>query len=116
MDNSILTSVKKMLGIMEDYEHFDQDIIMHINAVLMILSQLGVGPPHGLLITDKTTTWRDIINDKTDLGCLQTYMFLRVKLMFDPPLTSSVMESMNRLISEMEWRLNITVDPHAVTD
>ena len=110
MDDSVLTTVKKLLGIMEDYEHFDTDILFHINTVLMILNQLGVGPPNGMFVTDKSTTWRDITDGKTDLGCLQSYVFLRVKLIFDPPLTSSVIESMNRVISELEWRLNITVD------
>lgn len=113
MNDSILTTVKKMLGITEEYEHFDQDIIMHINATLFILTQLGIGPKGGLMITDKSTTWLDFAGDNVDLGSLQTYVYLRVKLMFDPPLTSSITESMNRLISELEWRMYVTVDSYS---
>lgn len=110
MDDSILTSIKKLLGIAEDYEHFDQDIIMHINAVLMILTQLGVGPSDGFLITDDSESWSDFVNDATNLGALQSYVYMKVKLMFDPPQNSFTVESMNKLITELEWRINVTVD------
>ena len=107
---SILTSIKKMLGIQEEYEHFDPDLIMHINSVLTILTQLGVGPSEGFRIEDDTATWADFISDNQSLESVKSYMHLRVKLLFDPPLSSTVIESMNRMISEFEWRLNVTAE------
>ena len=108
---SILTSVKKMLGIPEDYEHFDADIIMHINSVFMILTQLGVGPAEGFTIMDEDAIWSDFIQDKKTIESVKSYMYLKVRLLFDPPLSSAVLDSMNRLISELEWRLNVEADP-----
>lgn len=108
--DSILTSVKKMLGIDEEYEHFDADIIMHINSVLMILNQIGVGPSDGFSISDKTAKWSDFIPDSRKLESVKSYVYLKVKLLFDPPQSSAVMESMNRMISELEWRLSVAVD------
>lgn len=110
---SILTSIKKMLGIDEAYTHFDADIIMHINSVLMILAQLGVGPEEGFVIEDDTSTWINFIPEANaaQLHAVKTYIYMKVKLMFDPPLSSAVIESMNRQIAEFEWRLNVAVDP-----
>lgn len=109
--DSILTSIKKMLGITEEYEHFDQDIIMHINAVFMILNQLGVGPSEGFSIHDKHAIWSDFVSDMNKIEAVKSYMYLKVKLLFDPPLSSSVVESIKNQINELEWRLNIAVDP-----
>ena len=106
MYESILTSIKKLLGIPEDYEHYDADIIMHINSVFMILNQLGVGPSNGFSITDKTAVWSNFISDNDNLEAVKSYMYMKVRLLFDPPLSSAVMECMNRMISELEWRLN----------
>lgn len=105
MYESILTSIKKLLGIPEDYEHYDADIIMHINSVFMILNQLGVGPSNGFSITDKTAVWGNFISDN-NLEAVKSYVYMKVRLLFDPPLSSAVMECMNRMISELEWRLN----------
>lgn len=107
---SILTSIKKLLGIEEEYTQFDADIIMHINTVFLNLTQLGVGPSEGFLIEDDTAIWEDFIGDSSLLQAVKTYMYLKVKLLFDPPLSSSVTESMNRMIAELEWRLNVAVD------
>ena len=107
---SILTSVKKMLGIEDDYEHFDSDLIMHINSVFSILTQLGVGPDKGFMISDKGAVWSDFISNEATLQIVKSYMYLKVKLLFDPPLGSAVIESTNRQISEFEWRLNAAVD------
>lgn len=106
MYESILTSIKKLLGIPEDYEHYDADIIMHINSVFMILNQLGVGPSNGFSITDKTAVWRNFISDNNNLEAVKSYVYMKVRLLFDPPLSSAVMECMNRMIGELEWRLN----------
>ena len=106
MYESILTSIKKLLGIPEDYEHYDADIIMHINSVFMILNQLGVGPSNGFSITDKTAVWSNFISDNNNLEAVKSYVYMKVRLLFDPPLSSAVMECMNRTIGELEWRLN----------
>lgn len=108
---SILTSIKKLLGIEEEYEHFDADLIMHINSVFMILTQLGVGPSEGFSIMDESDRWSDFLPESSNLELVKSYMHLKVKLIFDPPLSSAVIESMNRMISEFEWRLNVAVDP-----
>lgn len=110
---SILTSIKKLLGIDEEYTHFDADIIMHINSVLMILTQLGVGPAEGFVIEDDTSIWVDFVPEvnAAQLHAIKSYIFMKVKLIFDPPLSSAVIESMNRQIAEFEWRLNVAVDP-----
>ena len=104
---SILTSIKKLLGITEEYDHFDQDIIMHINSVFMILTQIGVGPSDGFSITDESATWADFVqyNPKIKPEWLQSYVYMKVKTMFDPPTGSVIMDSMNRMIDELEWRL-----------
>lgn len=107
---SILTSIKKLLGIAEEYEHFDSDIMIHINSVFSILNQLGVGPEEGFAIKDKTAAWSDFIQDERNIESVRSYVYLKVKLLFDPPLSSAVMESINRSISELEWRLNAAVD------
>ena len=109
--NSILTSIKKMLGITEDYEHFDTDLIIHINSVFMILRQLGVGPESGFSISGPNELWSDYLEDETKLELVKSYVYLKTKLIFDPPLSSAVMEAINRQISEFEWRLNVAVDP-----
>ena len=108
--DSILTSIKKLLGIAEDYEHFDQDLIIHINSVLSVLTQLGVGPSEGFSIEDENATWNDFIPEDKQLSSIRSYVYMKVKLLFDPPLSSSVMESMNRMISEFEWRLNVAAE------
>jgi hypothetical protein len=108
---SILTSVKKLLGLTEDYTHFDPDIIMHINSVLMVLTQLGVGPASGFTISDASAIWADFLPEgDTRFESVKSYVFMKVKLLFDPPLNSSVTESYNRLISEFEFRLNVAAE------
>lgn len=107
---SILISIKKLLGISEDDTAFDTDIIMHINSVFMILWQLGVGPSKGFIIEDETAEWSDFIEDGLNLELVKSYVYLKVKLLFDPPTSSFVMESMNRQIAEFEWRLNVEVE------
>lgn len=103
---SILTSIKLLLGITEDYEAFDQQIIAHINSVFMILTQLGVGPPEGFMITSKVDIWDEFISDDKKMQIVKSYMYLKVKMLFDPPSSSAVIDSSNRMINEFEWRLN----------
>ena len=108
--DSILTSVKKMLGIAKDYTHFDDDLIMHINSVFMILTQMGVGPEKGFRIEDENYTWEEFTSDDVIFESVKSYMHLKVKLLFDPPASSIVVEAMNRMISELEWRLYTAAD------
>lgn len=105
--DSILTSIKKHLGITEDYEHFDADIIDHINSTFTILMQIGVGPENGFRITDKSQTWSEFIPAGEQLDAVKTYMEKRVKLLFDPPQSSAVIDVINRQIEELEWRLYV---------
>lgn len=106
--DSILTSIKKMLGIAEEYEHFDPDIIMHINSVFMTLTQLGVGPSEGFSIVDEDTIWTDFIPDLAKLQAVKSYMYLKVRLLFDPAsLGSATLAAYERQIQEYEWRLNV---------
>lgn len=105
---SILDSIKKLLGISDEEHHFDSDIAMHINSVFAILNQLGVGKGTSFSILDNTAVWDDFIEEDTDFNNVKTYMYLKVKLLFDPPLNSSVMSAMERQISELEWRLNVS--------
>lgn len=104
---SILTSIKKQLGITEEYEHFDGDIIIHINSVFMILQQLGVGPKEGFSIEGEDALWTDFTPDISKLQAVKSYVYLKVRLLFDPPSNSALIESMNNLIKELEWRLNV---------
>ena len=109
---SILTSIKKILGIDASYEHFDADIIMHINSVFMTLQQLGVGPAEGFKIVDEETVWKDFLPEGQQLEAVKTYMALKVRLIFDPPDRSIVVQAMEKQAAEFEWRLNVAVDPN----
>ena len=109
--DSILTSIKKLLGIEESYTHFDSDITMHINSVFMILNQLGVGPPEGFVITGSNEQWSDFIpNDSIKLELVKSYTYLKVALIFDTNRSPAAMESMNRMVNEFEWRLNVAAE------
>lgn len=107
MTDSILNSVKKNLGLDPEYKAFDQDILMHINTVFSILHQLGVGPDTGFFIEDDEATWAYFIGERANIHSVKTYVYLRVRLLFDPPATSFVIDSMQKQITELEWRLNV---------
>lgn len=111
MDSSILTSIKKLLGIAEEDTSFDQDIIMHINTVFNILAQLGVGPENGFSIEDDSAVWSDYLGNATNLELVKSYIYMKVRSMFDPPTSTILADAMNKNISELEWRINTTVDP-----
>lgn len=106
---SILTSVKKLLGIDETYIHFDQDIIVHINSVFGILHQMGVGPENPVTIIDKTNVWNEF-GEVYEM--VKTYVYLKVKLVFDPPANPTIVEALKQNASEIEWRLYIDSDYH----
>ena len=102
--DSVLTSVKKLLGIEENYTHFDSDVIMHINTALMTLDQMGVLDKK-TSIDDSTTKWSDLVTDTEKFSAIKSYIHLKVRLLFDPPSSSFVIESIKDQIEELEWRL-----------
>ena len=104
MNESILTSIKKLLGITEEYTHFDADIIMHINSVFMILMQLGIGPANGFSISDDSAVWSDFLSDATWFELVKSYVYIKVKLIFDPPQSGTLVSAMEKQASEFEWR------------
>lgn len=110
MNESILTSVKKLLGIPEEYEAYDPDIIVHINTMLTRLYQVGVGVK-GFFITDKSQTWDQFLLDESKFQQAKTYVYLRVKLIFDPPTSGSANEAMKETMRELEWLLFVDADP-----
>lgn len=116
MSDSILTSTKKILGITEDYIVFDPDIILHINSVFSTLTQLGVGPEQGFMIADETTEWVDYLGDNLELNAVKTYVYLRVRMLFDPPTSGYAVDAMKEQIKELEWRLNVVREGESWTD
>jgi hypothetical protein len=103
--DSILTSIKKLLGIEEEDTSFDGDVIIHINSVMTSLNQLGVGPETGFLITGKDEKWSDLLGGRKDLGMVTSYVYMKVRLIFDPPTVASVIDAYNREIEKNEWRI-----------
>jgi hypothetical protein len=107
VEPSILKSTKKILGVGEADTSFDVDIAFHINSVLAVLNQVGIGPDNGFSIEDDTATWDAFIGDDPRLNLVKTYLYLRVRLLFDPPGTSYAIDAMEKQIAEFEWRLNV---------
>ena len=97
------------MGIEEEYTHFDQDIIMNINSALLSLNQIGIGSPTGFTISTSATKWSDLLGDRKDLESVKLYIYLKTRVTFDPPSSSFLLESINKQIAELEWRLNIQV-------
>lgn len=111
MKDSILTSIKKDLGLTETQNEFDSTIINHINSALMVLNQNGVGPKEGFMIFNEMTTWGEFIGDSTiNLAAVKTYVYLSVKLDFDPPENGSLLAAMQARKTELEWRLNVQAE------
>ncbi|MBQ0079614.1 MAG: hypothetical protein KBS66_06985 [Eubacterium sp.] len=108
--DSILVTVKQLLGISEDDDYFDPQIIALINDALSTLAQLGVGPEDGFVIYDDSASWTDFLGETKLLESVKTYVYLSVKVVFDPPTSPSVVESFNRKLDQLEWRLNARVD------
>lgn len=121
-DESILTSTKKILGIDAANTSFDQDIILHVNSVFSTLNQLGLGPADGFMIEDASKLWSDYLESNLKLNAVKTYVYLRVRLLFDPPTTSYLIDALQNEVKELEWRLNVEregtawVNPNPVPD
>lgn len=109
-NDSILTSIKKLMGLTEEYDAFDQDILILINSVLFELEQIGVKAKDGFSLTDKTSVWSDYSDDARLLNALKPYIYMKTKLTFDPPASSGALDSMNRIIDRFEWRINLYAD------
>lgn len=109
-NDSILTSIKKLMGLTEEYDAFDQDILILINSVLFELEQIGVKAKEGFVLSDKTAVWSDYSDDDRLLNALKPYIYMKTKLTFDPPTSSGALDSMNRIIDRFEWRINIYAD------
>ena len=107
MEESVLISTKKILGLDAAYTPFDLDVITHINAAFSILNQLGVGPVDGFFIEDETAKWDDFLVPLNQISLVKTYVYLKVRVLFDPPGTSFLLEAANNQIKEYEWRLNV---------
>lgn len=107
VDDSVLDTTKKILQVDVDYTVFDLDIITHINSVFFTLQQLGVGPSSGFMIEDSSALWANYTLGDNALNAVKTYMYMRVRLLFDPPTTSFAIEALNKQIQELEWRLNV---------
>lgn len=107
--DSILDSIKKLLGIQPEYRAFDEDLIIHINTVFAVLNQIGIGPPEGFFIVDETTNWDEYMTD-INQASVRTYVYLKVRLLFDPPGSGILVDSINRMLSELEWRLYLEGD------
>jgi len=116
MTSSILNDTKKVLNIAPDYTAFDQDIIMYINGVFSTLNQLGIGPDGGFMITDNTAVWSDFLGSDPRLNNVKNYIYLRVRMLFDPPTLGYLIDSIASQIKELEWRINVQREGVAWTD
>lgn len=116
MTDSILDSVKKVLNLAPDYAAFDQDVIMHINAVFSDLQLLGVGPEAGFAITDSSTLWSAFLGGDPRLNLVKSYMFLRVRMLFDPPTLGYMITAMEKQIEEFAWKINVQRESVAWVD
>src|SRR5580765_5818246 len=117
MEQSILISTKKILGLPQDYTVFDLDVITHINTAFSTLTQLGVGPPEGFMIEDESEVWDDFINPPDhQYNSVKSYVFLKDRQLFDPPQTSYLITAMEKQIQELEWRLNVHREETGWTD
>lgn len=104
--DSILTSIKKLLGIQEEYTVFDADIMIHINTAFAILNQLGVGPAEGFMIEGPEEIWDEYIEDY-NFTMVKSFIYIHVRLAFDPPTSTALLESMKRTLDELTWRLEL---------
>ena len=114
--DSILNSVKKVLGIEADDTSFDEDILMHTNSAFATLNQLGVGPADGFMIEDDVATWDTFLGTDLRLNNVKSYIYLSVRLIFDPPATSFTITALKDQLKELEWRVNAYREETAWTD
>lgn len=111
MNESIFESIKALLGPDASDDVFDQDILIHINSAISVLTQLGIGPARGFMVTGPDETWEDFIGNDPTLSMVKSYIYMKVKIAFDPPINSSVLSAYQEACKEMEWRMNVNADP-----
>ena len=116
MEESILKTIKQLIGCPDDFEQFDLDLIVHINLAFAILTQLGVGPKEGYRITGQDNVWSEFDDDAQKLSLIKDYVYIKTRLLFDPPTSGSLMDSLKEQLKEMEWRLYILYDPISEDD
>jgi len=116
MSDSILENIKKLLNVPSDVDSFDTDIVLYINAAFSTLNQLGVGPRQGFSIQDEAATWDSFLEEDPRLNGVKSYVYLRTRLLFDPPGTSFLVEAIQKQISELEWRLNLQAEEELWTE
>lgn len=114
MSSSIMDDVKHMLGLLPAETAFDSDVMIHVNTIFTTLHQLGVGSDEGFMIEDNSTQWDEFITDDR-LNGIKSYMFLRAKLLFDPPQVGFVIASMDRQIAELEWRIRLEAEEQVLS-
>ncbi len=112
---SILNTIKKLIGLDKDYGAFDLDLIVAINSSFTVLRQLGVGPTYEYSISGPDETWSDFFGDAKQISLAKSYVYLRAKLLFDPPASSSLLDAIKQQISEFEWRLTIQAETETDT-
>jgi hypothetical protein len=112
--DSILLTIRTMLGIPDGFDGFDVPILSGINSAIFSLSQLGVGPDGGLVVTDDSQTWTELYDGVTNLESVKAYVWLKTRLIFDPPGTSFLLTAIQNQVVELEWRLQTEVDPDFV--
>lgn len=113
MEDNILNTIKKLLGINEDYEYFDPDVLININSAFSVLAQLGVNDSKGF-VADSESVWSDYIPKDENLEMIKSYIYLKVKKTFDPPSSSFVLDSIDSQIRELEWRINVAVETDCI--
>lgn len=116
MADSILDGIKRICSVDPSYTVFDDQFVLHINSVFMVLNQLGIGPDAGFMIEDNSTTWDAFVGTDNNLNSVKTYMGLRVRMLFDPPQNSFVINAMNEQLQMFEWRLNTKREGVSWTD
>lgn len=109
MTESVLDTIKTMIGPSVLYDGFDTDLMVHINSTLMYLAQMGV-VPDGTKITSNSNTWHDIIGDETKLEGIKSYLYFKARIMFDPPASATILTAYQEEIKQLEWRMFITCD------
>lgn len=115
MEDSILKSTKKILNIPEDYNAFDLEVLTMINSAFSDLNDLGVGPKAGFVVNDDTSVWSDFTEDVVQQNSIRTYVYLKARLLFDPPATSFHIKAMEDQIKELGWRINVRRESNVVT-
>ena len=116
MEESILKTIKQLIGCPDDFEQFDLDLMIHINSAFAALTQLGVGPKEGYQITDSDNVWSEFEEDTQKSSLIKDYVYIKTRLLFDPPTSGSLMDSLKEQLKEMEWRLYIMYYPVSADD